>query len=331
MKYLVILVLLAFPFLVSAFGVSPPFINQNKLVPGSHYEQVIFLSQGKPENNLEVTAEFETPPEIRKWFSVDKGSRFVIPAGVQQYPITVIIDIPENAELGIYHGFLRIRTTPPKTEGQGSGVAIAVGARVDINLIVGDEVFADFVIKNLDILDIKEGEPPQIVITLENIGNVSIAPERAALELFDKYGEIRLGFAQVENLPKTPSFKINTFTVKFPIDIKLGIGEYWANARIYKSGVIVAETKTVFNVIEKKVSWLMYVLIAVGILILAGIPIFIIKRRKKSEKREPPVVREIPKYEEDKSDKIDKSNRTDRSYSKPKTKISKTPKKKTKR
>lgn len=275
---LITALLLSLPLLSSAFGVSPPWINQSNLVPGSHFEKEIFLVRANAEEPLNIEAQFDVPEEIRSWFSIDKGLKFTIPAGTQKFPIIVNIDVPKGTELGFYKGFLRVRSLPKTDELKFTGASIATGARIDINLTVGDNIVVDFAINKMDILDIKEGEPAQVLVRMENRGNVETALDRANFELFDKYGEVRLGFAQTENLPKVPPFKTKEFVLDFDLPIKLAIGEYWAKATVYKDGVSAGEIKTVFNVTEKKSGPIIWVGGAVGLIILAGASFWI--RRK---------------------------------------------------
>lgn len=236
-----------------AFGISPPFINADRLVPGVKYETTIFLVQGSPEKDTRIQLAFEVPEKIKAWISTDQGEEFVIPAGVRQFPMKVTIAVPQDTDLGFYQGQIRVRTVPDAVE--GAQVTVAVGAVIDVNLTVGDNVIADYVIRNLDILDIREGEPPQITITIENIGNVPIAPDQATFDLYDKFGDVRIGFAQTEELEETPAFETKTFIVEFPLNIRLGIGEYWADARIYRGGEVAKSLKTVFNVTEGPEWW----------------------------------------------------------------------------
>jgi hypothetical protein len=234
----------------SAFGVSPPYIIADRLTKGSHYEATIVLSQGQPKEDLKVKAVFDVPEKIRSWFSVVQGEEFVIPKGVQQFPIQVVIDVPKNADFGIYTGYLRVNTVPNRKEGEQ--IVIAVGGRIDISLTVGDNIISEFVIKKIEILDIREGEDPKIKIEVQNTGNVPTGPDRATFDLFDKYGNVRLGFAQVEDIvEEVPAFKTKSLTIKFPIDVALGVGEYWAEAKIYRGEGVVKELKTVFDVSEK--------------------------------------------------------------------------------
>ncbi|MBI2035112.1 MAG: hypothetical protein HYT12_00310 [Candidatus Liptonbacteria bacterium] len=238
----------------SAFGVSPPFINAIKLIPGSRFESVIYLVQGKPDYDLKIQASFELPEKVKDWVSLDAGQDFIIPKGTRQFPVKVLINVPQNAELGIYKGVLRVISVPSREE--GAQINIATGARIELNIAVGNDLVVDFEIKKLDILDIHEGDGPAVAVTLENKGNVAIAPDYATFEIFDKYGDNRLGFAQVEKFPEIKPFQTETFTIEFPIGISLGIGEYWGEAKIYREKAVLKSLRTVFDVTERKVNTL---------------------------------------------------------------------------
>lgn len=269
------------PFDAGAFGVSPPFVTSDRLTRGSSFDTTIFLVQGKPDVDLNIQAVFDVPDGIRDWFSVDKGETFTIPAGVQQFPIVVTTKVPKDAAFNIYKGYLRINTVPSRKEGEQ--VNISVGARVEINLKVGNNIIADFTIRNIDIPDIREGEHPQALVTLQNIGNVPIGPQRATFELYDKFGEVRLAYAQTEKLPQVDAFQTKDFVVEFPVDVKLSVGEYWGLVRIYRDGAVVRELRTVFNVTERKVDYMTYG-IAGGAVVLLGIVSVILLRRRSRRK-----------------------------------------------
>ncbi len=235
---------------VSAFGVSPPFVNATKLIPGSRYEAVIYLVQGKPEYDLKIQADFEVPEKIKNWISLDRGSEFIIPKGTQQFPVKVLINVPPGADLGVYKGVLRVVSVPNSVE--GAQINIATGARIELNMAVGNDLVVDFEVKKLEILDIQEGDAPAVAVTLENKGNVVIAPDYATFEIFDKYGDNRLGFAQTEKFLEIEPFQTKTFIIEFPIGISLGIGEYWGEAKIYREKAVLKSLRTVFDVTEKK-------------------------------------------------------------------------------
>lgn len=233
----------------AGFGVSPPLISVDCLVRGSIYEQTVFLVQGEPEKNLKIEVLIDAD-EIKDWITIEGGNEQMIPKGTQQFPLKAIIEVPENAELGKYKGYIRVHGSPEQIEGQQ--ITVALGARIDLDLTVGEGFFEDWRVQQIKILDIEEGWAPQIALKIDNRGNVKAAPERVSFELFNKYGDIRLGFMEVSSgFEKVEAFKISTIFVKFPIDIKLGIGEYWGKATVYKDGKIMKEMKTVFNVVSK--------------------------------------------------------------------------------
>lgn len=269
---------LVIPASVSAFGISPPFVNASKLLKGSRYEATVFLVQGAPDTDLSLKAVFDVPDEIRDWLSVDKGDQFIIPKGVQQFPIKIIVQVPKDAGLGAYNGYLRINTVPVREEGQQ--ITISVGGRIDLNLTVGEGVVQEFTVRKVKILDVREGENPQIVVTLENTGNVPVSIDRATFDLLDKYGQVRLGYGQVEGFGNVAPFTTEDFVVEFPIDVKLSIGEYWGEARVYRGQNVVNELKTVFNVTERKVDYVLYGIILAGVLIL-GFGMNLLRVRKK--------------------------------------------------
>lgn len=238
------------PYNVNAgFGVSPPLIKEGRLVPGIEISRTIYLVQGNPERGLEAEIIVESK-DIKDWISFPEGKKFVIPEGIQQYPLDVIIAVPKDAPLGIYKASVRINTTAEKTK-QAGEVAIALGGKVDIDLTVGDEIFADFKIKSIKILDIKENQNPQVSIAIINTGNIPISPDSASFELLNKYGTTRLAYSQNDNLPEIDAFLEEETIVEFPIDFKLAQGEYWGEVIIYNDkGTKISELRTVFNVHE---------------------------------------------------------------------------------
>ena len=269
------------PQFVSAFGVSPPSINADKLLKGSQYEATVFLVRAEAENGLPIKAEVRLPDKIKNWVTLDTGFNFMIPVGVRQFPVNVLISVPEDADLNIYSGSLVFNTLPLSDKENGDQqVVITVAAGVSLSITIGEGVVKDFRIENVDILDIKEGNPPAIIVTMENTGNVPVAAERATIDVLDKFGNVRLGFGQTEELPEVPPFKTKKFVVEFPLNLKLGLGEYWAEAKIYKGGGVAGEVKTVFNVLEKKFNFILWGSIVAGLAVIYFAARWFRKRRR---------------------------------------------------
>lgn len=265
------------------FGVSPPKIVENRLVPGSTLTRTIHLVQGTPEEDIGVLATVDSE-DMKGWISFEQGSEFVIPAGVQQFPFKVTISVPGDAELGQYKAFVRVKTIPKPAEGGGQ-VAIALGGRIDVEVIVGDNVVVEFEVLSLRIDDIKEGKPLQVTARINNTGNVPTGPAGATFELFDKFGAIKLAVANADEktLKEVPSFSEETLTLKFPIDIRLAPGEYRGHVRIFRDdGKIVRELITGFSVHEKTLVDVIVdtIPLAVAVVVIAGTLFYFLRRRK---------------------------------------------------
>jgi hypothetical protein len=274
-------------FVQAGFGVTPPNIKEDRLVPGSTLRNIIYLVQGDPNRDIGIRVSVESA-DIENWISFpNTGMEFIIPMGVQQFPLLIQTSVPEDAELGVYKAFVRVSTIPNKVQGDGQ-VAIALGGRIDIDLTVGDDVFLEYKINSIKILDIKEGESPRISVKLQNTGNVPASPQGASFELFNKFGNIRLAYAESSEFSKVLPFEESDSFLSFPIDIRLAQGEYWGHVKIYDDeGHVIKELKTVFNVTEKKFSegLIFPILIGVGIAIVIFAIVIVILRIRNKRKR----------------------------------------------
>ena len=233
----------------AGFGISPPSIKETRLVPGSRITRTVYLIQGNPEKAVAMDVAVESK-DIKDWISFDPTGSFTIPAGVQQFPLKVTVTVPKDAELGIYKAFIRPSTNPENAKAAG-GVAISLGGRIDVELTVGDDVYESFTITNIDIEHIRAGENPKVNIEVENTGNVPTGPSAASFELFNKFGDIRLAYGDVDIEEEVPSFTKRGMEIEFPLSVRLAEGEYWGNVKIYDdTGSRVKELKKPFMVKE---------------------------------------------------------------------------------
>jgi hypothetical protein len=263
---------------LAGFGISPPLIQEERLVPGSRFERTIYLVQGNPERDLGIEVTVDSR-DIKDWITFNPGTVFTIPSGVQQFPLKVLISVPQDAPLGIYTAFIRTKTVPVKADEDGE-VAIALGGRIDVKLEIGDDVFREIAIKNIDIHDIKETDKPRISIRVANTGNVASAPEGVTFELFNKFGDLRLAYAESEFREEVPSFSELVSDIEFPIDVRLAPGEYWGHVKVYDAGAVIKESRTVFNVRERTLfdALLIPAIAASGFLLLILIAFLVWKR-----------------------------------------------------
>lgn len=264
----------------AGFGVSPGTIEETSLVPGSVFKRTIYLVQGDPKEDVVVRVAVESR-DIVSWLSFPGGTEFTIPAGVQQFPLEMTVAVPENVAMGDYTAFVRV-TTIPKTD-PTQQITIALGGRVDVHLVVGDDVIVDFDVSGIDILDVKESEDPQVRLTINNNGNVPAGPERVSFDLYNKYGDVRLGYAEITEIERVDAFSRGEVDVSFPIDIRLARGEYWGHVRVYTPDGVIKETKTVFDVLPKTfLEKYLGVLIGTAVLLcLAAVVLFFIRRRRR--------------------------------------------------
>lgn len=263
----------------AGFGVSPPLIQEDKLVPGITLERIIYLVQGTPEKDLQVKLEVDS--SVKDWVSFPQGNPVTIPKGVQQYPLAVTIAVPEDAKLGKYKGVLRVTTVPVKADEAGE-VAIAIGGIVNMDLEVGNNIIYDLQVRLIKILNVKEGGGPEAAVTVVNNGNTPVAPDTATFELFNKFGDIRLAYAESEDFEPVPAFHEKIETVRFPMEVYLAPGEYWGHVKIYKDRELIKELRTVFNVTEKAFLEKYFLHMLGSGLALVLLVVFFLKSRRRS-------------------------------------------------
>ena len=227
------------PFTIRAgIGISPPFIRNDRLAPGSHFEKTIYIIRGDPSEDVLFESVIDAP-EFKDWIIVD--NEFVLPKGQQQVPFKVIINVPSSAKYGVYQGNIRVRKKPEP----GDSI-VATGARIDINLIVTGGAFSDFNIKGSSIPSLEEGDPLFVLITLENIGNTKVRPSKIHLDIYDiGYTKI-LKSGDITETELVDPFETKQISGEMQVD--LGPGEYWANVSIYKDEKIVSTSKVYFKV-----------------------------------------------------------------------------------
>lgn len=277
---------------LGAFGISPPFMNADHLVPGARYTQTVFLVQSDPDLDVRIKGVLTIAESIRSWITIDKGYDFVIPRGVRQFPVQITAQIPKDASLGAYSGNLVFETVPEKS-GQ---ITIALGVQVAINLTIGTGIYRQYEFPIIRHLDIEEGWNPRTYIKFENQGNISESIDHANYELYDQFNSVRLAFVQKANeFPEIPAFTTQDITVEFPINFNLGMGEYWGDVTFFKDDKVVATKRAVFNVLPRgslssrtaqliehfRDNWMYY---AGGLVVLAA-GFIVLKKRRRRESR----------------------------------------------
>lgn len=248
---------------LAGFGISPPYVKNNQIVPGSHYEQKITLLRSSADEDLraEITV---NAPDIEKWISIDKGNKFLMPKGQLQVPMVVSVDAPSDAEIGNYKGYINIRIVPAEDK-QGGGVAIALGARVDVDLTLTNVTFSDFIVRLVSIPDVERLGSPwnwqylaplfdklfyrvRVAMNIENKGNVDTAPSKVHLDIYDLTENKLLESSEDTDMKQVKPYATDAVEAYFPT--KLKSGQYWGKIKIYKDNEITNSYKMAFTVAE---------------------------------------------------------------------------------
>jgi len=239
-----------------SYGISPPFLHATHLVEGVEFRDMIYIVRDNDAYDVWITTDLSDFPEsVRDWITIGPGNTFLIPKGVRQFPVEIIIKVPKNSGPRDYTQKITFTTGALGNIEEGSGntsqVAITYGLNLIVNITVGNEVYRDFK-ASIDILDIEEGWSPRAGVRFKNKGNVPESFNRATFEVFDQYKAIRLAFIQkAEKFPEIPPFTERDHVIEFPIDLYLGLGEYWGNVVFLQGERVVAQQETVFKVLEK--------------------------------------------------------------------------------
>lgn len=231
----------------AGFGISPPWLKNSHLAPGSHYEQDIFLVQSKPDKDVKITVTVESAEQIASWISFQPGTEFVIPAGKQQFPVRVAVNVPKDAGYTTYTG--KIRFVASSSGSGGGNIAIQLGALADISLTVTSEEFSDFKVKHVGIDDLEEGWPIKIRVKLENLGNIKVRPTRIVLKIYDKWHDKLLQEGEPQTVDWVDAFA--TGNIEAAMETSLGISDYFGDFEIFKGEEVIAKDKQRFHIVGK--------------------------------------------------------------------------------
>jgi hypothetical protein len=117
----------------NGFGISPPFLKNDKPVfPGANYEQEIWLLRSSADTDLTAHLSLDAPG-IADWISIDGGNIVPMPKNRLQIPFSVNVEVPKNAGIGKYNGYININIV---SEEGPLNEMISLAARVDIDLEV---------------------------------------------------------------------------------------------------------------------------------------------------------------------------------------------------
>ena len=276
--------ILSADFVFAGFGISPPYVKNENLGQGSHYEKKIILVRSDPIEDWKIEI-ITNVPGADNWISVDKGKEFIMPKGAQQVPIIFSVDVPKNAKFSRYTGSIRVKTAPLTPPEPGT-VSILLGGQIDVDLNVTKEVF-DFQVRGVKVVDLEEGHKtwwrfvPGIIkfsIQIENLGNIKAAPSKVTFEIYDEYEKEIVEKIETTKIGKVKPFK--TEWVITELKTRLKPGSYWAQYKIFKKDEVANAGKIHLSIlpygtlpkVENKFLGLnIWYWVGIGIVVLAGI------------------------------------------------------------
>ena len=250
---------------LAGFGVSPPYLSNKNLIPGSFYEQDVYLVQSQPDVDLNTVVTIDAG-KINNWIRIENGNNFIIPKGTQQFPMRIDVTVPPNAGLGEYKGLITINTYPIGS--QKSGVSVTLGGTVAVDLNVTSVKFSSFSIQNIRIPNVVIGSPINFIIKVKNDGNIDAGPTKVALTFFDKYHSKALDEQEQLISDKVPPFQTKDVSVQFKNN--LDIGQYWADVKIYSDEKQIVDSKIVFFVVGQAAGEQLFAVIPLWAYLLAA-------------------------------------------------------------
>lgn len=232
----------------AGFGITPPYLDSDTLTRGSVFQQTIYLVRSDPSDDLQADLTTDVPG-AQAWISTDVGNSFIIPAGQTQMPITFTVNVPSNAPFQEYKGTIQIRTSPASTTAGGTGVSIALGAQIDVDLKVVDKIY-DFEVRGVRVADMEEGRvlwglffPGKIsfYMTIKNTGNTNFGPTKVHFDIYDSQMDTLLESTDNTNsIQQVAPFATAEVVAELPT--RLPAGSYIAKYTIYKNDQIAQQS-----------------------------------------------------------------------------------------
>lgn len=177
----------------AAFGVSPPWLKNDVLLPGSTIRETIYLTRNITDQAMKAEIKITGNEKVVEWVTIPNQDNLIMRAGEQVLPMLAIINIPEDAESGTYTGSILI-TLNPLTEDNGleSGqVGITLGAYASVELTVVDEAITDYAVNSVSLQEQEEPEPFSVNVNVKNTGNTEINELEGQIQVVDRSnGEI---------------------------------------------------------------------------------------------------------------------------------------------
>jgi len=227
--------------LAAAFGVSPPWIENENLKPGSNFIYVINLSANELPADMKVKAEIQGDPEVQEWLNVSNPDSLVMTKGKSMVPMSVSLNVPADAKVGKYEGRLNVSLTSENPVAEN--VAILLGGNIKVNLTVIDHDVTDYWVQSISADPINVDEAIELQMSLKNLGNTELSKVMTKVSVIDKKTGEALVSGSVDSL-STSVYPHTMAIVKLSFPAPgLEVGSYWLDVEALKEGESVYDTR----------------------------------------------------------------------------------------
>lgn len=235
-----LLLMLAPTIAKGAFGISPPWIRYDYLKPGLSYSEVITLSTDDASRDRLIKTSITGDPELTKWLRLESQTSLRIPQGKNQLPVTIIIDVPKDAEAKRYSGNISLSLQAAENM---NGLDINLGANIKVDVAVSNRDFVDYNVRSINAESIVENNPIFLDLQVENNGNVPLSSIPVELQFWSQNEQTLMGKATASALQQPiPAYGSGVAQIK--VEPKgLVPGKYWIRVKALKEGEVLHETK----------------------------------------------------------------------------------------
>ena len=226
-----------------SIGISTGRVQFNGVLKGGYAERQVSISTNVEET---LAGHFLPNGPIREWLSFNPNGTDMALSNGNPYKLTIRVQPPADTPTGNYTGYIEFVTDGvADIEGRAGGVVKAA-----VILIIHVEVTGDQRIEcragGFSILDVEQGFPLELKLSVINDGNVRLNPT-ISVDIWDQLQEIQMLNTQLEGDLVLPTTQRNLFE---QISHTLGIGQYWATVRAQECNI---EQLLTFNIVEKGV------------------------------------------------------------------------------
>ena len=285
----------------AAFGVSPPWVKNDRLLPGTTLEEVIYLSRNETDQAMKAVIEIVGDEGLVDWISIQDENNLIMEKGKNILPMTVIVNVPEDAELKGYIGSISASLSPLGSDASpGDGeVAIALGARILVDIsVIGDEI-TDYEIQSVSVESKEDNNPFSINVQVKNTGNTEVSDLEGQIEIYYRANNEVVKTLAFMPLDEPLDFNETREVEMVYQDYKPETGEYWVEVSAGIDGEAIYENRFLQKIVSKDVpaevsevapasklnnTYLIFGIVglALGLAVIAGV-IAVIRPKKRSK------------------------------------------------